>query len=98
MNPRREITEEHVRPETGGENILGGFGAGSFFRDGVGVGGEDLEPERNHRNTKAGKLRALGAEDPEMEIGEQEEGGSKGFFENGGGYGGDGDGEFEWIE
>lgn len=98
MDPRREIAEEHVRPGIGGENILGGFGAGSFFRDG-GVGGEDPEqPEGNHRNTKAGKLRALGAMDPEIEIGGQEEGGSKEFFENGGGYGAEGDGEFEWIE
>lgn len=97
MNLRREIAEEHVRSETGGENIPGDFGAGGFFGDGV--GGEDLEqPERNHRNTKAGKLRALGTEDPEIDIGEQEEGEAKGFFENGGGYGGEGDGEFEWIE
>lgn len=40
----------------------------------------------------------LSAADPEIEVGEPEEGGSKNFFENGGGYGGEGDGEFEWIE
>lgn len=80
------------------EDALGGYGAGDFFRD-VSAGGEDLEqPGRNHRSARVGKLHALGTTGPEVEIGGHEGGGPKNFFDNGGGYGGEGDGEFEWIE
>lgn len=81
------------------EDALGGYGAGDFFRDVSGAGGEDLEqPGRNHRSARVGKLHALGTTGPEDEIGEHEGGGPKNFFDNGGGYGGERDGEFEWIE
>lgn len=82
-----------------GADALGGYGAGDFFRDVGDAGGEEPEqPGRNHRSVRAGKLHALGATGPEVEIGEHEGGGHKNFFDNGGGYGGEGDGEFEWIE
>lgn len=99
-NPRQEIAEENVRPEITGEDAHGEYRTENFFVDGGGAG-EDLEQlGRNHRSAKAGKSRELNVTAPEVEVGEQDaldEGGSKNFFENGS-YGGEGDGEFEWIE
>lgn len=90
--------EDHSRSEIV-EDAPGGYGAENFFRDLNGASGEDLgQPGRNHTSMRARKLHVLGAAGSEEEIGEQEEGGSKNFFENGSGYGGEGDGEFEWIE